>query len=379
MLQQSMGPRQASEGGSDTAFVKSEIDNELLLRQITQYWNALKDCNATELVISMVANPNLGVNKIISLSERDKADLRPKGVDFPQGSTPLILAAKFSRYDVVQELINAGADINVQDSDPTSRATALHIAVAAGDFPTIKTILYTIPAPSTNLCDHAGHTALHIAAEKGYIEVVELLIEKGSKVDSIDNRSWTPLHRAAYMGHTDVVKALVGRGAVVSPFDNMGCSPLHRAAMRGETSVMEFLLACGTDIEAADTDGCTPLYWASDLGSQEGVLLLLNHGANTEVLGIGRSTALQNAARRGHTNTVEILMDNGAEVDAKDCNGLTSLHMAAFGRHLECAVVLAAEGADLMATNNRGIPPSGIYKGDTDGKLFKLLNRQKTM
>jgi ankyrin repeat protein len=44
-------------------------------------------------------------------------------------------------------------------------------------------------------------TPLHLAANKGHIEVVKLLIEHGAYVNAKNNNGWAPLHEAAYNGH----------------------------------------------------------------------------------------------------------------------------------------------------------------------------------
>ncbi|XP_078405071.1 protein phosphatase 1 regulatory subunit 12A-like isoform X2 [Cetorhinus maximus] len=54
-----------------------------------------------------------------------------------------------------------------------------------------------------------GATALHVAAAKGYLEVMKLLIQAGSDVNSLDNDGWTPLHAASHWGKEEVCRLLV--------------------------------------------------------------------------------------------------------------------------------------------------------------------------
>ncbi|RUS75214.1 hypothetical protein EGW08_017030 [Elysia chlorotica] len=54
-----------------------------------------------------------------------------------------------------------------------------------------------------------GATALHVAAAKGYMKVMSLLLEAGVAVDAEDNDGWTPLHAAAHWGQEDACKLLV--------------------------------------------------------------------------------------------------------------------------------------------------------------------------
>ena len=59
-----------------------------------------------------------------------------------------------------------------------------------------------------------GDTALIVASEKGYSEIVTILIrELGANVNAINNMNTTALHFAAYEGHLSVVEILVKNGA----------------------------------------------------------------------------------------------------------------------------------------------------------------------
>ncbi|XP_038663431.1 protein phosphatase 1 regulatory subunit 12A-like isoform X2 [Scyliorhinus canicula] len=54
-----------------------------------------------------------------------------------------------------------------------------------------------------------GASALHVAAAKGYLEVMKLLIQAGFNINSVDNDGWTPLHAASHWGKEEVCRLLV--------------------------------------------------------------------------------------------------------------------------------------------------------------------------
>ncbi|XP_051884985.1 protein phosphatase 1 regulatory subunit 12A isoform X5 [Pristis pectinata] len=54
-----------------------------------------------------------------------------------------------------------------------------------------------------------GASALHVAAAKGYLEVMKLLIQAGFDVNSRDNDGWTPLHAASHWGKEEICRLLV--------------------------------------------------------------------------------------------------------------------------------------------------------------------------
>ena len=58
--------------------------------------------------------------------------------------------------------------------------------------------------------NNLGQTALHIAAERGDLSVVRLLLDSSDiPVDAGDARGYTALHLAAAGGHCDVIKVLL--------------------------------------------------------------------------------------------------------------------------------------------------------------------------
>jgi hypothetical protein len=61
--------------------------------------------------------------------------------------------------------------------------------------------------------DIRGRTPLHLAAMRGYLQIVLLLIAKGIDVDAKDNQGWTALHLAVERGHQPIVQALLDAGA----------------------------------------------------------------------------------------------------------------------------------------------------------------------
>ncbi|XP_078663104.1 protein phosphatase 1 regulatory subunit 12A-like isoform X8 [Branchiostoma floridae x Branchiostoma belcheri] len=73
----------------------------------------------------------------------------------------------------------------------------------------------------------SGASALHVAAAKGYIKVMQLLIQAGVPINAVDNDGWTPLHAAAHWGQKEACEVLaesmcnmgITNYAGQSPFD----------------------------------------------------------------------------------------------------------------------------------------------------------------
>ncbi|XP_032379581.1 protein phosphatase 1 regulatory subunit 12A isoform X12 [Etheostoma spectabile] len=72
-------------------------------------------------------------------------------------------------------------------------------------------------------------TALHVAAAKGYIEVLKVLLQCGVDVDSRDVDGWTPLHAGAHWGQEEVCSLLVDNMCDMGAVNNVGQTPLDVA------------------------------------------------------------------------------------------------------------------------------------------------------
>ncbi|RYP54743.1 hypothetical protein DL768_000567 [Monosporascus sp. mg162] len=167
------------------------------------------------------------------------------GGDFStyKGQTPLSWAAENGHKEIVQLLLDKGAEIDAKDK--------------------------------------YGWTPLSRAAEKGHKEIVQLLLDKGAEIDAKNNYGRrTPLSWAAEKGHGGVVQLLLDKGAEIDAKDDHGgWTPLFWAAENGHKEIVRLLLDKGAEIDAKDNYGRrTPLSWAAEKGHKEIVLLLLDKG-----------------------------------------------------------------------------------------------------
>ena len=127
------------------------------------------------------------------------------------------------------------------------------------------------------------NTSLHYATEKGYIEVVKLLLQNGADVNAFNLKSKTPLHLAAERGFLEVTKLLLQNGADVNAkSSNFANTPLILAAMKGHFEIVKLLLENGANVNQMSyhgSHGSDSLGYAAYYGHLEIVKILLKHGA----------------------------------------------------------------------------------------------------
>ena len=209
----------------------------------------------------------------------------------------LMHAAIIGDKDKIQELIEAGADVNAlvvhtawRDLwDPSKRygETALMITAEMG-FDDCMDLLLKAGA-DVNITGHCGHTALQVAVKKNNIKCVQRLIQAGADVNY--NLSGTcALFHAARNGYHRCVNILIQNGADVNIQDINGLTPLMMASCLCEKSApvldrvkcMELILLAGANVNRINTFRKNTLtyflYNQSGLVTMDIVLLLYAAG-----------------------------------------------------------------------------------------------------
>ncbi len=160
-----------------------------------------------------------------------------------RGRTALIAAAYSNHLDVAEVLITAGADVNIQDI--TQQSAYLIATSEVGDDPRLLNLTLQNGADVTSLDSYNG-TGLIRAADRGYVEIVQALLATSITIDHVNRLGWTALLEAIILGdgdvrHTEVVRLLVHAGANVNLADKEGVTPLAHARERGYMDIVNIL------------------------------------------------------------------------------------------------------------------------------------------
>jgi len=189
-------------------------------------------------------------------------------------NTPLHLAVMDGRKEIVETLIEKGADVNATNWKGN---TPLHLALI-GDHKEIAERLLKEDT-DVNTMNEDDSTALLIVLRDCDIEkdIVKRLIEKGADVNLAGADGFTPMHETLMYRpkEKEIVEWLIEKGADVNLADYLGNTPLHRASYIGNKDTVKLLIAGGADVNATDNNGNTPLHSASKHGRENIVELLI--------------------------------------------------------------------------------------------------------
>ncbi|OBT89768.1 hypothetical protein VE02_01376 [Pseudogymnoascus sp. 03VT05] len=157
--------------------------------------------------------------------------------------TPLIMAAIVGLTDVVQKLLQLGADINIEGG------RALQTASNKRDWQIVR-LLLQFRANVKFVCENDGN-ALQAAAFAGNYEIVQLLLQSGADANSGGGRDYSDaLYAAAVGGSVQVVRLLLQWGAHVNSGNRKLGSALEAAAKHGNTMAVQMLLDTGADVNS---------------------------------------------------------------------------------------------------------------------------------
>ena len=304
----------------------------------------------------------------------------------------------------------------------TGLRTALHHAVGGDSEEALAVLLERGADP--NVRDEGDDaTALHFAAEKQHLGMIQRLIEHGA--DPVGEGTWHELDVLGWAtcfgpGRRDVVDYLLTHGARWSIFSavamgedaevlrivrtsraelrrrmditNHRRTPLHLAIVKQQPATALLLVELGAELGATDAAGLTPLAQAAFMGQRDLADRLLAAGSP---LDLPAAIALQRiddlvrllasepgalapggrweslivrAAEVSPASIVAALLALGASVDARDrsdtavdqTSGYTPLHAAAFRGNADVITVLLRSGADVAARESRyGATPGG--------------------
>lgn len=350
------------------------------------------------------------VEALREVLDRSEPEWRAADATDESGRTLLDLAVSLGRADIVQVLLEYGADAD----KPSRGRTPLETAAASGECLIAELLLANGATP-------AGSDAIHVAAAAGHNDVLKLLLGKPASaspassssasfsssftsVDAAGRDGKTPLRLAAEAGRRDAVKALLAAGARADArCGTDGATALHAAARRGDEAVARLLLSHGVAGTATvrDVAGKTAFEIAAEeghggrildfLGLGEAILAAARKG---EVRSVRRAadggasvegrdahgwTPLMRAAFKGRADTVRDLIDRGADIDAADAEGYTALHCAAEAGRADVVDLLLKNGANAKATTVKGRTAADAAAAAGKSKVVRLLDKASVM
>ena len=280
-------------------------------------------------------------------------------------STALHFAAEVGRDDVVRELCNRGAKV---EAEKVTGGTALHSAADANQPATVRVLVEHCKADVNRLL-MKDTTPLYLAAQRGFTEVVVMLLSLGADANYVMPRGTSS---------TQMIHLSEGGNEGFYPMKNTeignGATALHAAVENGHLEATKVLLEAGA-VQSNSMEGATPLVIALQYKHPNIALLLLEDGypdphLDAQVPSDG-SSALLVAVISGYKDVVRRLLDLGADPNISTSRGVTPLSQAAALHKEEMVRMLLQAGASSGSLHDAVRTSSSVLVEQALSKLPK--------
>ena len=211
------------------------------------------------------------------------------------------------KHQIVMALLENGANPNADN--------LLWSAAQNGDMETLRVLLDR--GGKRSLRESGWNSPLIGGINGGQKKAVKFLIEQGADPNAKDGAEQTALTLAVQKNWADVVETLLDKGAHLNqkPMQNMP-GPLMTAAQMGYPEIVELLLERGEKPDTKDSFHRTALSYAAGNGNVKSVTLLIAKGADVNA-DDGQSSVLAYAAKGGNPMVVKLLLEKGADPNGK--------------------------------------------------------------
>jgi ankyrin repeat protein len=186
---------------------------------------------------------------------------------------------------------------------------------------------------------------LRLAAQRGQVECIRILLQYNVGLDEIGEGRITALAFAAGNGHAEICKILLEHGA--DPNHHALVLPILNIAFQAEDPdtelcVVKLLLEAGAKVDAKEEDGETALFYAVRSGNIALVQCLLDHGADVNTWAHDWCPLFSSLRAGGEMS--KLLIEKGADVDTPNSKGTSALSLAALNAHADIVSSVASQG-----------------------------------
>jgi ankyrin repeat protein len=350
--------------------------------------------NHSELIAAFSCYPEHMAVINDSIEELDIALAADDGdcnVEHHDGDTPLILAIRLHRMQIIEHLLAVGANVNLETT--RLRPTAPEVAAQFGNERIMQLLLQAganVQAPSRrrDLChfaarntdagvlrlladarvpvdepDRSGVRSIEYAAKNKNELIMSCLLTAGCSVESFC------LSAAASNSNHKVMAMLIAAGANISVCDFGGCLPILYAALNPNVAVVRVLLDAGVDVNVLDSDGENALFNACEKNPNMEVFdALLAAGVEWREVA-NRRTICHAVVKNSNAAIVQRVIERGVDVNALDSNKQTPVMIAAQESTAAVVSLLLQAGADVQTTDRL----CGIACRNKNAGVMRLL------
>jgi ankyrin repeat protein len=310
-----------------------------------------------------------------------------------------------TRFEIAEALINGGAKVTIRNNKgfspvssairfgPTSIASLL-----IGSQKDVNTenesgwpFLREIFHHGHDVAESLGHDkkstgsmARHRAVKRHLDCLVDLLLDKGVKLDEPTSDGWLPVIHACRNGSVLMLRKLLEYqpdSDLVNTRDTVeGKSPLRWALEYEKWSTAQILVQHGAKVNEGNNDGWSPLIHVTKSNLYDMVHFLVEKGALVNGTDHDGLSALSHAVSNRNKDIIWLLIMKGAVVNMPAQDSPSIIEKALRDKELSIAWLLCMHHADLEQTDDKGM--TLLHRACREGNLRNvsfLLDRGMTI
>uniref|UniRef100_UPI00398E40F0 death-associated protein kinase 1 isoform X3 n=1 Tax=Pristiophorus japonicus TaxID=55135 RepID=UPI00398E40F0 len=281
------------------------------------------------------------------------------------------LCQRLSRSFLSRSNMSVARSEDTLDEEDSFVMKAIIHAINDDNVPGLQHLLGSLANYDINQANKHGTPPLMVAAGCGNNQILNLLIQKGARIDVQDKSGSNALYWAARHGHTETLKFLHRKECPLNVQDKSGETALHVAARYGNVEVVQYLCNVGVNPNLQDRDQETPLHCAAWHGYYAVAKALCEADCAVNIKNKEGETPLLTAAARGYVDIVECLMEHSADIDDIDTDGHTALHLAVRRCQLEVVKYLLNQGCFMDVQDLHG--NSALHVACKDGNIAIVM------
>ncbi len=298
------------------------------------------------------------------------------GVEYQ--STPLVLAAKLGRLDLVRKLADAGADVFWSSPTGANALSEIHPSRASqdrfDDTPDVARVREWLVSQGLKIdptCKDSLRKLGWASRDPDGWQDVPGLLELGIP---IEETGWTPFMLDLALGRARVEQVTSVAPEELKHTDGWSRTPFLLAVAAGEVAIARALVEHGSDMEAVGHCAATALHLAAEYDRVEMIRWLVGEGFVVDGVDSFGHTALESAVSSDSLGAAAVLMELGANVGVRDPQDYGLIHRVPFGRSLGMLKLLLAAGLEVNDVSGGGSWPlhDACEQGNTEAVRFLL-------
>lgn len=198
-----------------------------------------------------------------------------------------------------------------------------------------------------DILDNENRSILYNVIRYNYHEILDILLKFNNQnigisiLDMSDKNNNVALHYSIIYNNIHALRKLLDNGASPNMADKRGFNALHMAIYMKSYKMINLIIEYNVDVNARCNSGETALHIACNLQLVDIIKLLLNNNINVDMQDYDHEfTALHYSVNLNNKEIVTLLLNKNADPNIQDMVGNSAVHYCVHENNIECLYII---------------------------------------